>query len=52
MPFPLTKLATFSAKFTFRILLYVWISIIIQEMKIAEKTSESAKIKMQQTTDS
>ena len=35
--------ASFSAMFAFHILLRVWISMIIQEMKIAEKKSKSTK---------
>ena len=41
----------FSAKFAFRILLSVWISVIIQEMKISGKMSKLTKISMQQMTD-
>ena len=37
------KFTLFSSKFAFRILLCVWISMIIQEMKIAKKTSKSTK---------
>ena len=44
-------LTLFSEKIAFRILLSVWISTIIPEMKIAEKKSKSTKLLMQQTTD-
>ena len=37
---PLLSFSKFSAKFVYRILLYVWIFLIIQEMKIAEKKSK------------
>ena len=47
-----TKLTLFSAKSVFRILLCAWISILIQELKIAKKKSKSANSSMQQATDS